>query len=215
MLVASRKAARIAHARQRSQLKFPLRPLQLACTLLVGLAVFGAERVGRAQSATLITGKAMVGGALLGSEAVLLTEAALGAKPGWMIAVGGVAGAGMGATAGYYIGHGGTSTAPAFMLAGGLALVMPTLLAILTATHFDPEGYRQDVAPEDAVPTDEAAPFDEEAPLEPPAAEPAPAGARLDLPSVALRHAFSAAELQQFRVPQVTELHVAVLAGRF
>jgi hypothetical protein len=39
------------------------------------------------------TGKGIVGGALLGAEAVMLTEAAIGVKPRWAYLVGGGAGA--------------------------------------------------------------------------------------------------------------------------
>ena len=60
---------------------------------------------------TLNRVKGITGGAMLGAEVVLTTEAALGVKPTWAYLVGGAAGAGAGALGGYYIG-GSSSTTP-------------------------------------------------------------------------------------------------------
>lgn len=161
------------------------------CTLLALLACAGE---GRAESSTANRAKGIAGGALAGSEVVMLTEAALGVQPGWLYIVGGVAGAGGGGVAGYYIGGSSSPKPPSFLLAGGIALVIPTLIGVATATSFEPpDNYRQERSPDDD----------------------APAEARLELPSVEVARTFSDAEIHMFRVTQATELHLSILRGVF
>jgi hypothetical protein len=177
--------------------------LRISLAILTGLALLGAGHECQAQS--IQTAKGIAGGALVGAEVVLLTEAAFGVQPAWPYIVGGIAGAGGGAVAGYYIGNGGSNKPSAFLLAGGIALMMPTMIAILTATHFEPpDNYRQDVAPDDE-PLEEPAPAGDEA----------MPGARISWPSFAVEQAFSPEELQKFGVRQATELHLAALRGTF
>ena len=161
------------------------------CTLLALLASAGE---GRAESSTANRAKGIAGGALVGSEVVMLTEAAIGLQSGWLYAVGGVVGAGGGGVAGYYIGGSVSPKPPSFLLAGGIALVIPTLIGIATATSFEPpENYRPERSPdEDAAPD-----------------------ARLELPSVEIARTFSDAEIHMFRVTQATELHLSLLRGVF
>ena len=161
------------------------------CTLLAVLAGAGE---GRAESSTANRAKGIAGGALVGSEVVMLTEAAIGLQSGWLYAVGGVVGAGGGGVAGYYIGGSVSPKPPSFLLAGGIALVIPTLVGIATATSFEPpENYRPERSPdEDAAPD-----------------------ARLELPSVEIARTFSDAEIHMFRVTQATELHLSLLRGVF
>jgi hypothetical protein len=177
----------------------------LGSALLPGLALLGSEGECHAQStSTQTTAKGIAGGALLGSEITLMTGAAFGLKPAWAYLVGGVAGGAAGAYAGYHIAHGNSSKPPAFMLAGGIALVMPTIISVLTATHYDPEHQRQEPA------SDDPAPFEEETPIEQGAA-----GARLDAPNVVALQSFTADELHKFHVTQTTELHLCLLCGVF
>ncbi len=152
------------------------------------------------------TAKGTVGGAMLGAEAVLLTESALRLEPRWAYLVGGIAGAGAGAFLGYRIGDANGGKLPTFMLAGGIALVIPTLVGVLTATQYAlPRSFHSDDAsPDDAEGSDPdvdaSDPYD---------------GARLELPDVGLAQAFSREELARHRVQQVTELHVMLLRGVF
>jgi hypothetical protein len=177
--------------------------VRISLAALIAVALLGIERECPAQATQ--TAKGIAGGALLGADVVLLTEAAFGVQPAWPYIVGGIAGAGGGVVGGYYIGRGSSNKPPAFLLAGGIALMMPTMIAILTATHFEPpDTYLQDVAPEDEL-------LDEPPPV---GAEDAP-GARLGWPSFAVEQAFSPDELQKFGVRQATELHLAALRGTF
>lgn len=96
------------------------------------------------------TGKGIAGGALLGAELVLVTEAAFDVKPAWAYILGGVAGAAAGGVGGYFVEDSGDARAPMLMLAGGLALAIPTAVAVLAATHYEPPAdYLQDAPPAD------------------------------------------------------------------
>ncbi len=94
------------------------------------------------------TGKGITGGALLGAEAVTLTEAAVGVKPAWPYIVGGVVGAAGGGVGGYFAEHSGNAKLSLYLLAGGMALVIPTTVAILSATAYSPPAnYTEDKGP--------------------------------------------------------------------
>lgn len=83
-------------------------------------------------------GKGITGGALLGGEAVMLTEAAVGVKPAWAYLVGGVAGAAGGGVGGYFAEQSSSAKLSLYLLAGGMALVIPTTVAVLSATAYHP-----------------------------------------------------------------------------
>ena len=96
------------------------------------------------------TGKGIVGGALLGAEVVLATEAAFKVKPAWAYLVGGVGGAAAGGIGGYFIEQDANPKTTMLMLAGGMALVIPTTVLVLSATAYEPPAnYTQDRAPSD------------------------------------------------------------------
>ncbi len=148
--------------------------LALTGAILTPLA---AQAAGVAEASP--SGKGIAGGALLGAELVLATEAALDVQPTWAYIVGGVAGGAAGGVGGYFVETSGDARIPMLMLAGGLAFAIPTVVAVLSATAYEPPtDYLQDTAPADepvaepprpsgadGTPTPEAAP---------PAAEPAP-----------------------------------------
>ena len=80
--------------------------LALAATTLATLPRTALAAEDQAEASP--TGKGITGGALLGGEAVMLTEAALKVKPWWAYALGGVAGGIAGGVGGY----GSTRTCP-------------------------------------------------------------------------------------------------------
>jgi hypothetical protein len=118
-------------------------------------------------------GKGIVGGALLGAELVMVTEAAFKVKPTWAYIVGGVAGGAAGGVGGYFVEKDSSARAPMLMLAGGLAFAIPTVVAVLSATAYEPPAeYLQDAAPTDEPLAEPPAPTDM-APAPAPAAAPA------------------------------------------
>jgi hypothetical protein len=170
--------------------------LALSCALVLSLGG-GLTRTALADGSGTNVAKGTVGGALLGAELVLLTESALRLDQGWMYLVGGAAGAGAGAYLGYRIGDGSSNKPPAFLLAGGIALIIPTIMGVLTATQYAlPDSFRTEDETDGAKILDGAS-------------------AQLELPNVGLAQAFSRDELAQFGVQQVSELHLMLLRGAF
>lgn len=153
--------------------------------VLVSLAgVFGAVSLGspreaQAQTVNAVspTGKGIAGCALLGGEAVMLIEAAAGARPTWAYLVGGGLGAIAGGLGGYFLeqaAEGDTTLTGITVgtLVVGLGLIIPTTIATIGATAYSPE---RDQPAEDNAPA--TGPLDESTTA--PAAAPAgaPAGA--------------------------------------
>ena len=101
------------------------------------------------------TGKGIVGGALLGEEVGLVTLSAAGAKQTWMyltiptaLAIGGGIG-------GYFVERDKTGTdaeAPMYMLAAGMALIIPAVVITLSANAYSPG--TEDSTPPEAMGTD-------------------------------------------------------------
>jgi hypothetical protein len=122
-----------------------------AAALAFTLAASGDARAAGPVSPT---GKGIVGGALLGGEVVTITMGAIGLEKGWPYFVFGGVGMVGGGVGGYFLeqktkgtttGTGSTATTtggtpePAlYMLAGGLALVIPALIISLNATAYKP-----------------------------------------------------------------------------
>src|SRR5688572_11252097 len=84
------------------------------------------------------TGKGITGGALLGAEVVLLTEAAFKVKPTWAYLVGGLAGGVAGGIGGYFVEREDSNKTSMYLLAGGMALIIPTTVAVLSAKAYEP-----------------------------------------------------------------------------
>lgn len=187
------------------------------------------------------TGKGITGGALLGGEVVMLVEAAFGLKPGWAYILSGVLGAGAGGFAGYEIEH---SSADAkvsvYMLAGGMALVIPTTVAVLQATSYSPpEDYTEDrpAAPSPASEPPKATPgaAPPPGPAAPTSGSPSlryhwkeatlkiPVGLldldegafKVAVPAVELRPVYRPDELQKYGLEQKHELRVPVFSASF
>jgi hypothetical protein len=130
------------------------RPALIAAAALFGaIALVGPQRQARADEVSP-TGKGITGGALLGAEVVTITESLIGVRSGWGYVIGGVLGAAGGGIGGYFVEQGSSDgKAPMYMLAGGLALVIPAIVLTLDATRYHPEAGLT----EDAVPTGPAA----------------------------------------------------------
>lgn len=175
------------------------------------------------------TGKGITGGALLGAEAVMLTEAAASVKPAWAYAVGGGIGAVAGGVGGYFAEHGGDAKLSIYLLVGGMALAIPTTVAVLSASAYEPTNYTEDRPPPDepvaepAQPSAAPAPrptsraVDHRSPVArapklPPALVGVGEGAlTLSVPAVEVRQLYTRTEVATFGVQQHTEVDVPVL----
>ncbi len=160
------------------------------------------------------TGKGIAGGALLGGELVMGVEAAFGVQPAWAYLLGGALGAGAGAYGGYLVEQNASPKVSLYMLAAGMALVIPTTVAVLEATAYDPPAeYRED---RPTVPFPAAEP--------PRATLPEPTGLvdvsgdgslRLSVPAVEIRPVFTLTELHRFGLEQRDGVHLPVVSGVF
>jgi hypothetical protein len=128
------------------------------------------------------TGKGVVGGTLIGAEVVLATEAAFKVQPTWAYVVGGLAGGAAGGVGGYFIERDASAETTMLILAGGMALAIPTTVAILSATAYEPPAsYTQDRAPVDEPVAEPPQPSGTPTPAP---ATPAPAGNEVTPPPV-------------------------------
>lgn len=190
------------------------------------------------------TGKGIAGGILLGGEVVTITEALAGVHAGWPYYVFGPLGMAGGGIGGYFVeqASGSNGQGPVYMLAGGMALVIPALVLSLNATRYRPS----DAATEDhppatepvadpgtvkgtlVVPAGPAAPAAPAAPEPPKPATPAPTslldvrvvgqptdGFRVGVPLPEVRAMYSLREQATYGLPQRPELRMPVLAVTF
>lgn len=184
-------------------------------------------------------GKGITGGVLLGAEVIMLGEAAFKVKPAWAYAVGGLVGGAGGGVAGYFIEKGGDAKVTMYMLAGGMALIIPTTVAVLSASAYEPPaGYTEDRGPTEEPTAEPPQPLPAQPAAPPPAtsrskarrklarvgapavlyaseAPPAllgvgPRRVTLSVPAVEVRETYSRTELMQFGVEQKTEVRVPV-----
>jgi hypothetical protein len=119
-----------------------------AVALTATFALAGAPKTAHAEEVPP-TGKGIAGGVLLGAEIVTMPMALANVQSGVAYGVGGAVGAIGGGVGGYFIEQGvDDGRIPVYMLAGGLALVIPTVVLILNATTYKPvEGAHEDRAP--------------------------------------------------------------------
>jgi len=193
------------------------------------------------------TAKGIVGGALLGGEVVTITMGAAGVSRGWPYFVFGGLGAVGGGVGGYFVEKvtkgttdasgnvtGRTSEPALYMLAGGMALLIPALVVSLNATAYKP--------PE----TDRIEPAANEPSKDMPAVAPPPGTTKLDrkkaaqkreyaglrhvpvsivdvyrgkiglgVPAVDVRPLYSQSEMWQYGVAQGTEVRLPVFKAMF
>jgi hypothetical protein len=156
----------------------------IVVSAMAGLTTFlHAETLRAEEPGISATGKGITGGALLGGELVVAVEAIAGVKPTWAYVVGGLAGAAAGGVGGYFVEQGSDPKPSFYMLAAGMALIIPTTVAVLQATSYKaPVEYTEEKTIRDSAP---AAPASPEAPAT--GAPPAPAapGATPALPAPA------------------------------
>jgi hypothetical protein len=119
----------------------------LVLTLGIGWASAAHADSGPPATPTSATGKGVVGGALLGGEAVLLVEAAADVKQGWAYGLGGGLGAVAGGVGGWFAEDKGSAKLSMYLLVGGMALAIPTAVAVLSATAYEPVNYTEDRPP--------------------------------------------------------------------
>lgn len=216
----------------------------LSRSVVVGLLALSSGFVAPRADAEEIspTGKGIAGGALLGAEVVVITESIVGVRSGLLYAVGAGVGAAGGGVGGYFLEQNSSDgRLPIYLLAGGLALVIPAVILTLNATRYRPD----DLATEDRAPTN-APTADPGAvggsmvidsggaktsPAKPaPAPAPAPAGGggapqsflriqpnmlRIGVPTPTVKPVWSVAEQKQYGLSAGTEVRVPILHYAF
>lgn len=130
----------------------------LALAALAAGAVLAVSTPAHAEEVTP-TAKGIVGGALLGGEVVVFGEALFGVRSPAAYLVGAGVGAAGGGVGGYFIEQAvDDGRIPSYLLAGGLALLIPAVVVTLDATRYMPtEGARED-KPVNAPPSDPGKP---------------------------------------------------------
>lgn len=212
----------------------------IAATLVLAASPARAQSEDKSEASP--TGKGITGGVLLGAEAVMLVEAALKVKKPWAYAIGGIAGGIAGGVGGYFVEDSGDAELSIYLLAGGMALAIPTTVAVLSASAYEPPAnVTEDRAPSDEPvaepPQPGAAPpppaqgaqkarprrvarQSSEAAALYPAAPPAlvglsPRALTVGVPAVVVKNVYSRAELMEFGVKQATEVRVPVMSFVF
>jgi hypothetical protein len=160
------------------------------------------------------TAKGTVGGGLLGAELVLAVEAAAGVKSPWLYLAGGVVGAAGGAVGGYFIEKDASPRVSMLLLAGGLTLAIPTTVAVLSATAYEPPAdYLQDTPPGDEPIADPPQPSTgpnapPATPATPPPAAPAPAAPMTSPPGPSSPTSRAPGKRQRVARAKLAPLHV-------
>ncbi len=177
------------------------------------------------------TGKGIAGGALLGGELVTITEGLIGVRgAGWYI-LGALVGAGGGGVGGYFLEQKSASTglpptngrAQNYMLAGGLALLIPAIVLSLNANRYQTqEGAKEDNAPPAEPGTDAGKSASRgltkrgaRAALPPSLVNVGEGHLKLGVPVPEVTPIFSAEDQLKYGLKQQTEVKVPVVNFRF
>jgi hypothetical protein len=208
----------------------------LATASLVGAAALvGPERPALADNVSP-DGKGIVGGGLLGAELVTIVEGIADVRSGWAYGLGALVGAGGGAVGGYFVEQNSSDgKVPTYMLAGGLALIIPAIVLTLNGTRYRPqEGATDDNSPAAGPAADPGAPGagvigPRTQPSGPPPSVRAPTSAapkdapalslldvrggalRVGVPAVDVRPVFSLTDQRQYGMHAQTELRMPML----
>lgn len=229
---------------------------RIAVLLAAGAAIvttLASAREASAAGPVSPTGKGIVGGALLGGEVVTITMGAIGVEKGWPYFVfGGLAAAG-GGVGGYFVEKATKGTADAsgnvtgatpepalYMLAGGMALLIPALVVSLNATAYQPPETDR-VEPASNEPAKDGTKVLPPGAAPPPPAGPAPTTKKrvrpsrervalhvpisivdvykgkiaLGLPALEVRPLYSPQEMFQYGVAQGSEVRLPVFKAMF
>jgi hypothetical protein len=200
----------------------------VVATLPLATALMAANPVAaRAEGTVTSTGKGIVGGTLLGGEVVDLTLAAVGVQRGWPYLVFGAVGAAGGGAGGYYLEGSASPSASIYMLAGGMALFIPTLVASLSASSYHPPetdrmelpaGASDPSAFSDSKGTDGAlakARAGSSGRVATSLVDLRAANLGLGVPAVEVRPAYTTREMAMYGVEQRVEVRVPVLQASF
>ena len=159
---------------------------------------------------------------MLGAEVPMITMGIIGVEEWWAYLLGGGLGAVGGGVGGYFVEDTGEAEPALYMLAGGMALVIPALVLTLNATSYKPG----DDDEEGEIPSDEE-----------PAADPAgatsvrveasmrpragaliglnEAGVSLGVPTVAVVPRYDTQEMAMFGVKQTNEVRFPAVSVQF
>lgn len=168
------------------------------------------------------TGKAITGGALLGAELMVFTEAALGFESPWYFAAGAGLGAVGGGVGGYYIERAGNAELSLYMLVGGMALVIPASITYLDAVAYSPEEAEPLERPtiHDGFELGAGERFPTAASVRPVPLSPSLVvlhdhELRIGVPNVVVDNAYTRTEMLEFSLPSTPSVLVPMLAGSF
>ncbi|MEM9191694.1 MAG: hypothetical protein AAGF12_21150 [Myxococcota bacterium] len=182
------------------------------------------------------TAKGTIGFGIVGAELGFFVPALVGLEDLWAYIVFPIVGAAGGAVGGYFLfDEPNRVEGSVAMLAIGLALIVPTLVATLALTAYDPSDDGVEVESEgEPPPEDESGESSDESAEE--AEETAEArrrlrdaasgasaglfrlserGLHLGVPGIAIADAYTAEEVRRFGANQQTEVHVPVVSGSF
>jgi len=190
------------------------------------LAVAAGPGEAHAEGPVSGDGKGIVGGALLGAEVVTITMGIIGVEAGWPYFVFGAVGAGAGGVGGFLVENSNPpAEAPLYMLAGGMALVIPALVVALDATSYRPPAPGESDADEPVDNNPEApggeASFEITSEVQQPhgmqvgAIDLSKGRLRIGAPAVDVRPTYSAEELATFGVEQDTEVQFPIVRATF
>jgi hypothetical protein len=204
---------------------------------LMGLAAFGGPERSALADNVSPDGKGIVGGGLLGAELVTIVEGIADVRSGWAYGIGAIVGAGGGAVGGYFVEQQSSDgKVPTYLLAGGLALIIPAIVLTLNGTRYRPqEGATDDNVPASGPVANPGAPgaIGPQAPAPPAASPPTSSSApsdvmmplslvdvrsgalRVGVPAVDVRPVFSATDLRQYGMHAQTEFRMPMLRVAF